>query len=111
MQVEEKKIGKLVILTFLERRIDAILVSDFKAKLSEVIENGNNLIALDFSEVEFIDSSGLGAIVSCYKIIGKSGLIVICNLKDVVFNMFQLTRMDRVFKVYTSNEEAINELS
>ena len=65
-----------------------------------MIESGHPLIALDLSEVDFIDSSGLGAIVSVLKQLDGRGDLVIVGAKPAVMNLFRLTRMDKVFRMY-----------
>lgn len=66
---------------------------------------------LDLSEVDFIDSSGLGAIVSSLKAVGKQGNLIICGIGETVLSLFRLTRMDRVFQIVSSPEEAVRALS
>jgi anti-sigma B factor antagonist len=79
--------------------------------MSEWIGAGNRRIVLNLSEVDFIDSSGLGAIVSSLKKIGNDGDLVICSVRETVMSLFRLTRMNRVFDILSSEEEAIGALS
>jgi anti-sigma B factor antagonist len=111
MQVEEKLVGKFLIVKPLEKRIDFKVATDFKDKMAELIESGNMFILLNMSEVEFIDSSGLGAIVSSLKRMKGRGDLFICGLKETIMMMFNLTRMNRVFRIFESEQEAINTLS
>jgi anti-sigma B factor antagonist len=111
MQVEEKLVGKFLIVKPLEKRIDFNVATDFKDKMAELIESGNMFILLNMSEVEFIDSSGLGAIVSSLKRMKGRGDLFICGLKETIMMMFNLTRMNRVFRIFESEQEAINTLS
>jgi anti-sigma B factor antagonist len=53
-----------------EKRVDASKAPVFKDEMTKCIDSGQNQIVLDLSGVDFIDSSGLGAIVSCLKRIG-----------------------------------------
>jgi anti-sigma B factor antagonist len=66
---------------------------------------------LDLSKVEFIDSSGLGAIVSSLKRMGGRGELVVCGLREPTMTLFRLTRMDRVFQVFDSEQQAVSALS
>ena len=52
-------------------------------------------------------SSGLGAVISALKKIGNKGKIVICCVKETVMSLFHLTRMDRVFDIFSSEEDAL----
>jgi anti-anti-sigma factor len=64
MQLEQRNAGEALVVTPLEERLDARVATDFKERMAELIASGNSKIVLDLSKVEFIDSSGLGAIVS-----------------------------------------------
>lgn len=111
MQIEDQKKENVLVVRVLEKRLDAHVATDFKDKMNRYISNGNRLIVLNFSEVDFIDSSGLGAIVSSLKMMGGEGDLVICGLKDLVLRMFKLTRMDRVFNIFDNEKEAVDALS
>ncbi len=111
MQLEDKKIGNVLIVKPLEKRIDASSATDFKGKMVDWVNGGNNRIVLNLSLVDFIDSSGLGAIVSSLKTIGNNGDLVICGVRDTVMSLFRLTRMNRVFQIFVSEEEALSALA
>lgn len=111
MQIEQKTVNEIVVVTPLEKRIDASSATDFKQKLIDWILQGHKRILLDLSHVDFIDSSGLGAIVSCLKTIGTDGDLVICGIRDTVMSLFQLTRMNRVFQIFLSQDEAVRALT
>jgi len=111
MQIEHRKSGDLLIVIPQQHRIDASSTKDFKGKMVDWINEGNQTIVLDLQKVDFIDSSGLGAIVSCYKSLGGQGTLVICNISGTVASLFQLTRMNRVFRIFQSQDEAIAALS
>ena len=111
MQLHQNKMGDVLIVRPLERRIDAATATEFKEKMSEWIGAGNRRIVLNLSEVDFIDSSGLGAIVSSLKKIGNDGDLVICSVRETVMSLFRLTGMNRVFDILSSEEEAIGALS
>lgn len=111
MQLKHKNIKDVLILRPLEKRIDASTAAEFKQKMGEWIDSGNRRIVLNLSEVDFIDSSGLGAIISGFKRIGNDGRLVICVVKESVMSLFRLTRMNRVFDIYASENEALDALS
>ena len=111
MQIEEKKVNDLLIVTPLEKRLDASAAAGFKGKIVDWINSGNNRIVLDLSRVDFIDSSGLGAIVSCLKTLGGNGDLVICGIQETVMSLFKLTRMNRVFQIFPTEAEALKALS
>lgn len=111
MQLENTTEQDVFVLKPLEKRVDARCASDFKRKISDVIESGESQIVIEMGEVEFIDSSGLGAIVSGLKLMGDRGEIAICSVKDTVMSMFKLTRMDKVFQIFPDKEQALTALA
>jgi len=90
---------------------DASVATDFKNRMIDCINAGNRHIALDLSEVDFIDSSGLGAIVSGLKSVGQDGDMVIADVREPVMNLFRLTRLNRVFQMFPNLEEAVKALT
>ena len=111
MQIEEQRRGNILVVKPLDKRIDASSATDFKGRMLDWIQAGNARILLNLSEVDFIDSSGLGAIVSSLKAIGEDGDLVICGVRETVMSLFRLTRMNRVFQIFASEQEALQEMA
>jgi anti-sigma B factor antagonist len=111
MQIESVKTGDVLIVKPAEKRIDASVATEFKGRMVDWINAGNTKIILNLSNVDFIDSSGLGAIVSSLKAIGDSGDLVITGIRETVMGLFRLTRMNRVFQIFPSEQEAIQAFS
>ncbi|MBP6941295.1 MAG: STAS domain-containing protein [Syntrophorhabdaceae bacterium] len=111
MHLESVKTGGVLIVKPSEKRIDASVATEFKGKMVDWINEGNTKIILDLVNVDFIDSSGLGAIVSSLKAIGGNGDLVISGLQETVMGLFRLTRMNKVFQIFSSEQEAIQALS
>ena len=92
-------------------RFDASVATSFKHQMADFITAGNYFIVLDLSRIEFIDSSGLGSVVSSLKLIADRGDLVLYGVSKNVMSMFKLTRMDRVFQIFSSEAEALASLS
>ncbi len=107
MQLETRKVGNVLVVDCFEARLDAKVAVDFKTTMAGFIEQGNKIIILNIGSVTFIDSSALGAIVSSLKLIGRDGDLMIVGAQDAIVRMFKLTRMDRVFKMFTTEDEAL----
>lgn len=76
-------------------------VAIFRVKVNKLIEEGNVNFIFDFSQCDFIDSTGLGALVSIYKKCAeKNGSIKLRALNPDVEKLFKLTRLNRVFEIY-----------
>ncbi len=101
----------VLIATLLDKRLDAELASDLRNTMLSHIDKGEHNIVLNIAHVDFIDSTGLGAIVACRKALGQEGRIVITGTRRPVMTMFKLTRMDKVFQMLDSDEEAMQVLA
>ncbi|MFW8593638.1 STAS domain-containing protein [Cribrihabitans neustonicus] len=87
-------------------RIDAAMAIQFKEDMRSETESGPERVILDLSQVQFIDSSGLGAIVAAMKQLDGSRRLDLAGLTPMVEKVFRLTRMDTVFNLYGSISEA-----
>jgi len=75
-------------------------VASFRMEINKLIEEGNKNFIFNFSQCNFIDSTGLGALVSIYKkCIEKGGNIKLKSLNPDVEKLFKLTRLDKVFEI------------
>ena len=111
MKLSEKMLGKFTVVKVLETRLDATVAGEFRQVLIDFIQKGQVFLVLDLSDVEFIDSSGLGTLVSILKTLGGQGDLVICGVQKPLLVLFELTRLDRVFRLYNDPKEAIEALS
>jgi anti-sigma B factor antagonist len=91
-------------------RLDASMALDFRAQLNKLVDDGSKRFVLDMSAVSFVDSSGLGAIVSVLKHTGSTGSIAIAGAQETVGTLFKVTRMDKVFKMFTTLASAAEAL-
>ena len=82
-----------------------------RIKIEEVVSRGVKGIALDFGGVEYIDSSGLGELVSAYTTVrNKQGDVKLLNLTAKAKDLLQMTKLLTVFDVYDDEATAINKL-
>lgn len=74
--------------------------ADLREKLMELTNKGNNNFVLNFSNCTFIDSTGLGVLVSIFKkVVEMNGNFKIENVDENVMKVFKLTRLDKVFHI------------
>lgn len=111
MILESENIGDITYVKVQIERLDAARCISFKEGIKEVISQGKHSIVLDFSTVKFMDSSGLGAVVSVLKMLTGKRELVLCGIKGMVLDLFKLTRMDRVFMMAETKEDAIQKLA
>lgn len=101
----------IAIVDFERKRIDAALAVKLRDDLQALISQGSKKIVFNLQHVEFIDSSGLGALVSIMKSLGGNQNMALCQVKEAVLTVFKLTRMDKIFVILPSESEAITRLS
>lgn len=105
--IETKQFDDILVINIQENRLDAKISIEFKTKMIDLIKRGHYHIILNLSNVKFIDSTGLGAIISSLKVLGNKGDIVLCGVQSAAMTLLKLTRMDQVFRIYADEEEAI----
>ncbi|QIZ70073.1 STAS domain-containing protein [Oxynema aestuarii] len=85
--------------------LDATQASQLRREIAHCLEKETEIVLVNLEQVAFIDSSGLGALVSALKMVRNSGgALFICSINDQVRMLFDLTSMDRVFKIYENEE-------
>ncbi len=100
--------GDVSVVTVNLPRATMDIASIFKEYLNALIENKNSKIVIDLSECEFVDSTVLGVLVSSLKkAMSIDGDLRIVWGDNTESSMFYITRMDKVFKLFDSLENAI----
>ncbi len=106
MEFNSETSGDTMYLSALDRRIDAAGAVDFKESMRSYVADAPARIVLDLSHVEFIDSSGLGALVAMMKIVNKDRTMELAGLQPAVQGLFRLTRLDSIFTIHESRDSA-----
>lgn len=107
MQVTTQAHGDTIVAHVHEDRIDASSAVQFKDVMRDVGRSPGDRVILDLAQVQFLDSSGLGAVVAVMKAYAPAKTLELAGLNPVVQKVFRLTRMDKVFKVYDSTDQAL----
>jgi anti-sigma B factor antagonist len=97
-----------------QARIDAHFSVEFRKCVEQLINSGQKKIILNMKHVEFIDSSGLGAVVAIkriMKMIGSNKNLVLCHLTDAVQHVFELTQVSKLFVLCSLEDDAITLLN
>ena len=109
MEMKEESHGDLLIVQVCSPRIDASKAPEFKQEITSRIESGHTKLLLDFSMIDFIDSTGLGALVACMRRLGGRDKLSIVGAKGAVSRLFAMTRMDQVFALYPTMDHALSQ--
>ncbi len=90
-----------------DARLDANLATPFRDYMFGLINAGQIDLVLDLSKVDFMDSSGLGAIVAVLKQLNGNGELQLAAPGKAVSDLFDLTCMDQIFKIHPSLDQAL----
>lgn len=88
--------------------LDATQSQEFRENITEIIEgeSSTKIVLVDFKNVTFMDSSGLGALVLAFKALRAADRkLVICSINEQVRILFELTGMDKVFEIFPNQDE------
>lgn len=106
MPIALRQEGEISIMA-LSGRFDALMAKEFKNRVSDLIDGRQLKIAIDMMAVDFIDSSGMGALVGSLKGVSKeNGVMKVTGLSPEVRTIFELTRLHRIFDIYDSLDAA-----
>lgn len=109
--MKAEKNGDIMIISFETTSLNAGRVKDFKTDIQPYL-NSEKYIILDLRNLTFIDSSGLGSVLSCLKALNqKGGDLKICNVTKSVRIIFEMVRMHQIIDTYDSREEAVQAFS
>jgi len=90
-------------------KIDAIKTPQLKTELTTLNAEGVKSFILDFTEVKYVDSSGLSAILLANRICeGSGGILVVYGLQDGVKKLITISQLDKVLNIFPTKEEAID---
>jgi anti-sigma B factor antagonist len=106
VNLETDENGPATVLRVQETRIDAHSAPDLKVAIAGLVAARRNVL-IDLSRVEFMDSSGLSALISGLKAANAlGGSVKLSGLRPHVKSMFELTRLHRVFEIFPEADEA-----
>jgi anti-sigma B factor antagonist len=95
-------------------RVDLEVAGDFKSALLQAIEAGHQHVVVDLSNVEFVDSSGLGALVSALKTLkmrNSNADIRLANVQPPIVALLEIIRLHRVFSSYPTVDQAVQSFN
>lgn len=107
MNFSQSEHGDVLIVRVEEERIDAACAIQFKDAMQAVGRCGKPRVILDLERVDFLDSSGLGAVVAVMKFFSPGITLELAGLTPIVAKVFRLTRMDQVFRIHDRADAAV----
>jgi anti-sigma B factor antagonist len=85
---------------------------DLADHLNAAVDAGRNRIVLDFSQVEFIDSTGLSVLLAALRrvVLDDGALVIVCT-NPTVLRLFEITRLDTTFDIVATREAALERIA
>ncbi len=107
MELAVEQVADVTIVEIPVDELDASNTGELKHDITPIVEATNKLV-IDLTRLRFVDSSGLGALLSCLRqLTAKGGDLKLCGMPKQVRAVFELVRMHRIFNIYPTREEAI----
>jgi anti-sigma B factor antagonist len=106
--------GDIRIIVVLKESFTNIIAAEFRSLMTKFIDKGDSNFIIDLSHVDYMDSSGLGAIITINNILTKTlketggdGKIVISNVQPTVNTILSVFHIEIIMSVFETREEAI----
>lgn len=107
MTLNEEKDGEVVILG-LSGKFDTENAKTFLEKISQIVDGGERYVLLDFTNVTYINSTGLRALILLAKRLGSSsGKLVLAGVNDQIQKVFKISGLTSIFVLQPTRAEAL----
>lgn len=103
------RMGDVTVAMVPVEELDASNAAEFKCEVAPLLEATTTKLVFDLGRLRFVDSSGLGAFISCLRRLNaKGGDLKLCGMSKQVRAVFELVRMHRIFDIYGTKEDAVH---
>jgi anti-sigma B factor antagonist len=110
MEIHETKTGEVLVVA-LQGHLDTVSSTPLEDRLRTLVEEGARQMVLDLSGVDYVNSSGLKAIlVTAKQIETAGGKLVLCGLSPNVMMIFDMIGFSRILNILPGREEAVRSL-
>ena len=109
MTITAENLNEYIIIS-LEGRVDTNNYNDFETRMQEIIPTGAEKIILDCSGLHYMSSSGLRVFVMMQKKITlMKGVLKLCNLQEVIQEIFDISGLSMIFSIYPDRNAALKQ--
>ena len=109
MEMTREQVNDNIVVISVNGKIDIQTSPQVKTEVLNVAESNVNNIFLDFSNVTFINSSGLGGLINLLKELKKKGITLsVLTPSSFIVNLFKLTQLDKIFNIYDKLDDVLN---
>lgn len=109
-RLEVEDIGDVTVVNFVDKKIldEPNILAIGEQLFSLVEEVGRRKLLLNFSNVEYLSSAALGKLITLHKKLQQAGgKLVLCNIDAQIFEVFEITRLDKFFNIKRDEQEGL----
>jgi anti-sigma B factor antagonist len=108
MQAIVERVDDVTVVVLPGVSLDASNAKEFKQGMTPLLNTQSSKVVFDLQQVQFVDSSGLGGLLSCLRqLTAVGGELKLCGMAKPVRDLFALVRMDRIFDIFSTQADAI----
>lgn len=108
MKIKQNPQGEVMVLEMSGKIMGGPDFDKFKGEIADLIEKGFNNVVLDMSGVPWINSTGLGILITGYHSLkAAEGSMKVCNVKERVLSIFYISQLENIFQVFPTLDEAM----
>jgi anti-sigma B factor antagonist len=108
MKLTKQIVNDVLVIVIENKEANLSKSEHFKELVFEDIDNGTRNLVISFKNVEYLDSSFLGALVAILKkLLPAKGKMVLTDLNEDILNLFELTRLDKIFTIENNLEVSL----
>lgn len=113
-RIETEDVGDVTVVKFIDKRIldeqNIQLIGDQLVGL--VDEDGKRKLLLNFANVEYLSSAALGKLITLNKKVkAVSGQLKLCNIKPEIYEVFEITKLNKVLQIMKTEENALESFT
>jgi anti-sigma B factor antagonist len=112
VKLTPRKVGDVTVIDAVGRITLGEASSTFRDTIRELVSKGEKKLLLNLAEVSYIDSSGIGELVSAYTTVtNQGGQLKLLNLTKRIQDLLQITKLYTVFEVFDNEAEAVRSFT
>lgn len=110
LNIKERQAGDVTVLDLEGNVIMGGGSAKLRGAIRRLINRGQKKILLNFAQVKYVDSSGIGELVSCFVSLGgRGGQLKLINLSERVDEVMAISNLLSIFEIYDDESKALND--
>ncbi|HKK33062.1 MAG TPA: STAS domain-containing protein [Desulfomicrobiaceae bacterium] len=108
MDIVQKKSKHIMILE-VSGRLDTRTSTELENQVLQILEAGHQHLLMDFSNLDYINSTGLRILVMTFQQLSRTGgQLAVCGIKDYILEIFDISGYDQLFPLFADQNEALD---